>query len=295
MTPRRALLLTLALGLAPVACDDGGGSPGVTQAPDDLKGDRPGAPKFVPIRADVPFSAGERARLVAALEWLKKTAASGSASRQRRLAGETLARVESGAVRIGSLASARGMDLWHMCKDLDDAAARAACPAAPVDAGWADAAVLTAVTSELDGYMWGNRLYLAIDPDATDPAPLGTTLVHEVNHILNRSECWYYADYFAHVVEPSFAWLEEYRAFTAECVLKRGSGATALRCDDYALGELEAREYGFAPDLAFVLGDEVERGTRVVAEHLFAEDGAFGVLVPTAAAWPDDFSECQAP
>lgn len=288
MRPLGLIVLGLALG----ACADDT-TPREGELPEDLKGDN-GAPTFVAIRADQPFTASERSRLVAALKSLKTTSSKGSATRQKALAAQTLQRVQAGDVRIGSLASARGADLWHMCKDLDADVKSACAGLPPSDPEWAgDAALRAAVVSELDGYMWGNRLYLTLGPE-TETSHLAATLVHEVNHVLNRSECWYYSDYFAHVVEPSFAWLEEYRAFVSECVLKRGSGATAARCDSYATGELEAREYGLTPDLAFILGD-ASRGSLPVAESLFVDDGTYGFLAPDAARWPDDFSECQSP
>jgi hypothetical protein len=64
-----------------------------------------------------------------------------------------------------------------------------------------------AITAELDGYMWSNRVYVARGMDAFHVA---ATLVHEVNHVLNRSEVGYYDDL------PSSAFVHEYRAFYME-------------------------------------------------------------------------------
>ncbi len=63
------------------------------------------------------------------------------------------------------------------------------------------------LTEQLNGYMWGDRIYVA---RGLTSQQLAATLVHEVNHVLNRSEIGYYDDL------PSSAFREEYRAFFAE-------------------------------------------------------------------------------
>ena len=67
--------------------------------------------------------------------------------------------------------------------------------------------VAKALTDELDGYMWSNRIYVSRG-QATNR--LAATLVHEVNHVINRSEVGYYDDL------PTSAFLHEYRAFYSE-------------------------------------------------------------------------------
>lgn len=297
MSPRPVTLLVALLACVAAACADDPATAEGPQASSDLKGDRAVTRPltFHPIDAAHPLAGTARATLIAALAALDRTAHEGSATRQRALAAQTLARIQTGDVLIGSLDDARGADLWHMCKDLDD---QRACATAtpPSDPAWAgNATLFGALRRELDGYTWGNRLYfnfgVAFAPDA-----LATTLVHELDHALNRSECFYYEDYFGHVVDPTLAFLEEYRAFVAECVYKRGKGATASRCDASALSELETRDYGLTPDLSLILDpDDAARGTRPIAEGLFADDGAFGFLIPAAALWPQDFSECEPP
>lgn len=297
MSNLRSIILALAASLLATACADDTIEAAGAPASEDLKGDHAIARPFTfhPIDPRHAPSGSARTTLVAALGALDRIAREGTSTRQKKLAGETLARIQAGDVLIGSLDDARGTDLWHMCKDLED---QRACPTStpPSDPTWAgNAALFAALRADLDGYTWGNRLYFNFAVTVL-PEALATTLVHEVDHALNRSECWYYEDYFAHVVDPTLAFLEEYRAFVAECVYKRGKGATALRCDTSANHELGVREYGFTPDLSFFLEpDEVARGTRTIAEGLFADDGRFGFFLPTAVSWPRDFAECEGP
>jgi hypothetical protein len=179
-----------------------------------------------------------------------------------------------------------------MCKDMESQPACDGDP--PTDPAWAgDAALRDALVTELDGYQWGDRLYFVLD-SSREPEALAATLVHEVNHVLNRSECSYYEDYFAHLADPTFAWLEEYRAFVGECVLARGRNATASRCDTWAATQLDERGYGFTPELGLLLED-TSRGTRPIAESLFADDGQLGWLIPLEGRWPEDFAECESP
>lgn len=62
-----------------------------------------------------------------------------------------------------------------------------------------------AVKDQLRGYMWDDRIYVE---EGLSPQKLASTLVHEVNHVINRSEEHYRGD--------TQALLEEYRAFYAE-------------------------------------------------------------------------------
>jgi len=298
MSTYRSILLAVAASLCGIACADNAPSASDSgPSGEDLKGDRATTRPltFHPIAPRHAPSGSARTTLLAALDALGRVAREGTATRQQRLADETLARIQAGDVLMGSLDDARGTDLWHMCKDLDD---QRACPTAtpPSDPAWAGtAALFAALRRDLDGYTWGNRLYFNFAVTVA-PEALAATLVHEVDHAFNRSECWYYEVYFAHVVDPTLAFLEEYRAFVAECVYKRGKGATALRCDASAHVELREREYGFSPDLSSLLEpDELARGTIVIAQGLFADDGRFGWLIPSPLSWPSDFAECEAP
>lgn len=255
---------------------------------DDLKGDRGGKPAFIAIDPLHPLEGAARATIMAALNELNRVAHNGTSGRQRTLASETLARIQAGDVLIGAIGDARGGDLWHMCRDLESLPCDVPFPSDPA---WTDRDVIAALHEEIAGYTWGNRLYFNLD-GSIDAAYLAATLVHEVNHALNRSECSYYKDYFAHQVDPTLAFVEEYRAFVSECVFKRGKNATAARCDTSAKVELAERDYGLSPDLSLVL-DDPEAGTIAIAKSLFADDGAFGPFLPTAAAWPTAFGECQ--
>jgi len=290
ITPRGLLVALLAIAWA--ACDDGGTGEVDARAPADPKGDHASAGlSFRELDARHPLPAADRATVIAALARLQELAARGSSGRQRALAGETLARIVAGDVIIASLDRARGTDLWHMCLDLGPGAG---CPATPPrDPAWAGSAALRkALAEDMDGYTWGNRMYFRFD-DALAPEALAQTLVHEVSHVLNRSECMYYADYFAHEIEPTLAWLEEYRAFLAECVLARGKNATSARCDGWAAAQIIERGYDMTPDLGFWVEDP-EAGSREIATSLFADDGRFGWLTPRAAHWPAAFAECEA-
>lgn len=82
-----------------------------------------------------------------------------------------------------------------------------------------NAAAFRAITTSLNGYMWDDRIYLT---PGLSPKELARTIVHEVNHVLNRSEEHYRSDRQILV--------EEYRAFYAERVFaKEPLSAAACR------------------------------------------------------------------
>jgi len=289
-----ALSLVAATSLG--ACEEGTAAPeSPTQgSPSDGKGDRASSPPAYHTVGDLPLSEAANATLKAALAVLTQVSTDGATTRQRGLAAETLARIAAGDVRIGALETARGVDLWHMCRDLEQPGL---CPETPPDdADWTgDSALRVAIPAAIDGYQWGDRIYFAFAAEGSEglePDALAVTLVHEVNHALNRSECSYYADVWAHKVDDTLAFLEEYRAFIAECVHRRGAGATVARCDAWANAQLTERDYGFSPDLVALLG-EGATDTRPIAQALFADDGQFGWLTPRAERWPEDFAACE--
>ena len=76
-----------------------------------------------------------------------------------------------------------------------------------------------------------DRIYVA---RGLTPTKLASTLVHEVNHFINKSE--------EHYRGPTQGLLEEYRSFYVE-KLFAGVTMTPARCK--ALKEEVAREYGF--------------------------------------------------
>jgi hypothetical protein len=120
------------------------------------------------------------------------------------LATLTAASIEAGRVRIDELADLTCGDFLRVAKDLP------ALNLEPSDHALLQrrgSEVTAAISNELDGYMWSNRIYIS---RGQDPQRLAATLVHEVNHVLNRSEVGYYDDL------PTSAFLHEYRAFYAE-------------------------------------------------------------------------------
>jgi hypothetical protein len=74
--------------------------------------------------------------------------------------------------------------------------------------------VAARLAGEIDGYMWSNRIYVS---RGLDRRRLAATLVHEVNHVINRSEVGYFDDL------PTSAFLHEYRAFHAERLVDPGA------------------------------------------------------------------------
>lgn len=83
----------------------------------------------------------------------------------------------------------------------------------------------------LNGYMWDDRIYVA---RGISPQKLASTLVHEVNHFINKSE--------EHYRGPNQALMEEYRAFYVER-LYAGEKMTGPKCQ--RLKADIARDYGF--------------------------------------------------
>jgi hypothetical protein len=68
-----------------------------------------------------------------------------------------------------------------------------------------NAKALRAITASINGYMWDDRVYVSEELSAKQ---IASTLVHEVNHVLNHSE--------EHYRGPKQTLVEEYRAFYAE-------------------------------------------------------------------------------
>ena len=102
--------------------------------------------------------------------------------------------------------------------------------------------VARTVKEHLRGYMWDDRIYVEA---GLSPQVLAATLVHEVNHVVNRSEENYRGD--------TRALLEEYRAFYAEKLFAgepiTPAKAKALKASvvrDYDLGKARIAEI---PDL----------------------------------------------
>lgn len=79
-----------------------------------------------------------------------------------------------------------------------------------------DSKTLHELERHIDGYMWDNRLYISAKET---PQLMAQTLVHEVNHVLNRSELHYYDSHAS-------AFREEVRAFKAEEMFRLGRELT---------------------------------------------------------------------
>ena len=192
--------------LTTLACACSAADP-TAEAEDDLKAR---SYAYVDTHPETPLGAMARDKIQAALAKIERVAKRGESPLRRALAAETLARVESGDVQLGSIAGARGIDRWHMCKDY----ALHACdgpPPSPDDRTWrGDDEVDRKLDSALAGYMWGNRLYFTLKR-STDPNELAATLVHEINHVANRSECHYYRNIDTHEVEPDLAFVDARR------------------------------------------------------------------------------------
>jgi hypothetical protein len=165
---------------------------------DDVgKGDVSGLPGFVEVDAD-HSSASFRRYVGRALVILR--------DHDTQIGRLTYDAIKTGRVRIDELADLTCWDFSRVRRDMDEEGVHLTAEdfSRLHDR---DSPVLAAVSSSLDGYMWGNRIYVSRGQTSHE---LAVTLVHEVNHVLNRSEVGYYDDL------PSSAFREEYRAFHAE-------------------------------------------------------------------------------
>lgn len=82
-----------------------------------------------------------------------------------------------------------------------------------------DSAAQKILEEHLAGYQWEDRIYVSRSQSAKD---LASTLIHEVNHVLNHSHLHYYA-------QKIDAFREEYRAFYVE------KAALGFDMNDHAL------------------------------------------------------------
>ncbi|HQY64998.1 MAG: hypothetical protein IPF92_30890 [Myxococcales bacterium] len=244
--------------------------------------------RFVDANPEVPLSPVARQKIQEALKVLARVAARREApALSRELARLTVDRIGAGDVLLGSIAGARGIDRWHMCKDYKLPACKGA-PPDPADRTWlGDASLGATLEKELAGYQWGNRVYFTIDEELA-PGELAATLVHEVNHVANRSECSYYKDIDAHTVDPNRAFVEEFRAFLAECFVAEAS-PTAARCSESALATTNT--YGFRYDLAVISPAEP---TALALAKKMTSGAELGHLTPEAGRWPQTFVGCPA-
>jgi hypothetical protein len=191
----RSWRLGLPLLILLVACggDDGGELDGQTDSGD--KEDRGGArPYFYEVDAS-HSSASFRDYVGRAVRLLEKD--------ESEVAQLTARAIRDGKVQIDEL-----VDLT--CWDFERVRKEVSTPLTSADYArlrQPGSSVGRALTSELDGYMWSNRIYVS---RGQTTRRLAATLVHEVNHVINRSEVGYWDDL------PASAFLHEYRAFHAE-------------------------------------------------------------------------------
>jgi hypothetical protein len=161
----------------------------------DGKEDRSDTPAFIEV--DPGHSSVEFRRTIGrALALLEK-----SDSQVGRL---TFASIRDGRVEIDELVDLTCADFERVRHDLSAVGLEAADW---IELHEPDSEPARAIEDELDGYMWGNRIYVSRGQTAQS---LAATLVHEVNHVINRSEVGYYDDL------PTSAFLHEYRAFHVE-------------------------------------------------------------------------------
>ncbi|HUQ03636.1 MAG TPA: hypothetical protein VM261_14160 [Kofleriaceae bacterium] len=190
---RRPSLLVCAALLAGVGCVD----PAVDDdldADGDDKGDRGGASGFVEVNP-ARSSAAFRTYVERAIRVLEQDGTP--------IASYTAASIRAGRVKLDELVDLTCWDFERVRAELTSLGLTAADYARLVPGG----AVARAIAGEIDGYMWSNRIYVS---RGQDTRALAATLVHEVNHVINRSEVGYWDDL------PTSAFVHEYRAFRAE-------------------------------------------------------------------------------
>ena len=163
------------------------------------------------------------------------------------LAQLTLKSISAGYVKIDELADLTCPDFERVRADLPDAGLE------PEDRG--TLAAKRTIEAELDGYMWSNRIYVARGQTAQR---LAATLIHEVNHVVNRSEVGYYDDL------PTSAFVHEYRAF-------------------YLEAQFDPAEYA-GVDLAGYVIDNYELDRSKIRASVLAQP-LTPQLLPTPAAW----------
>lgn len=114
--------------------------------------------------------------------------------------------IKAGRVRIDELADVTCSDFERVRNDFKDTDVHLTANDY-VHLHDANSEALRKLTDAIYGYQWSNRIYITRGQSAE---ALASTLVHEVNHVLNHSDAVYYDD------TPTSGFIEEYRAFTAE-------------------------------------------------------------------------------
>jgi hypothetical protein len=163
---------------------------------DEERGDRddPGFAEVNPEHSTLTF----RRSIEAAIRLLERDGG--------ELAGLTAQSIREHRVLIDELVDLTCWDFERVRADLPDAKLR------PEDYHRLhdrESPVAATLTAELDGYMWSNRIYVARGQPVRR---LAATLIHEVNHVINRSEVGYYEDL------PTSGLVHELRAFHVEAL-----------------------------------------------------------------------------
>jgi hypothetical protein len=168
------------------------------------------------------------------------------------LAHLTYTSIKAGHVKIDELADLTCADFIHVIGDLP---ALQLVPSDYPKLRLRGSEVVKAIAAEIDGYMWSNHVYVA---RSIEPTHLAATLIHEVNHVINRSEVGYYDDL------PTSAFLHEYRAFWVE-------------------SQFEPEEYEGVDLVDFVIENyELDR-SKIPASIL--ANPLTPIFMPDAAAW----------
>jgi hypothetical protein len=283
----RSCAFVIVSGLLLVACASSGDV--TAESEDDLAKH---VHRYVDASAAAPMTGVPRDKILRALTKIDRVAHETKNPRRRALATETLARIEGGDVLLGSIQASRGIDRWHMCKDENQRACDGPMPASDDTTFVGDAKLAKKLEDDLAGYQWGNRIYFTLSA-TTDVDELAATLVHETNHVLNRSECNYYRVMETHVVEPDRAYIEEYRAFLSECIFGSESPSDAT-CSSFAAGRVA--EYKLGEKLSRVLPNKSSDPATLAPLILAAEpdgDAPFGRLVARKRDWPSRFGACK--
>ncbi len=187
----------LAVALSAGCVDAGEDDPADDLGLDDGKGDRGTSPSFYEVDA-THSSAAFRTYIGKALVLLEGD--------DSQIARHTARSIRAGRVRVDELVDLTCWDFERVRAEIPDAMLEADDYARLHEAR---SPVARAITDEIDGYMWSNRIYVS---RGMPVARLAATLVHETNHVINRSEVGYWDDF------PTSAFVHEYRAFHAEAM-----------------------------------------------------------------------------
>ncbi len=189
-------------------------------------------------------------------------------STDSELAQLTAESVRERRVQVDELVDLTCWDFERARKDLPDAGLVPADYFTLQSPG-SDAAKI--LTENLDGYMWSNRIYVSRGQTVKR---LAATIVHEVNHVINRSEVGYYDNL------PTSGFIHEYRSFAMEALFDPAE-YEGIDLVDFVIENYELER------------DEID--PAVLAEPLSP------TLLPDKAAWdarqahkdePDDDTMC---